>query len=161
MWKIFGGMIWRRLQSMRTLLMMGGCSRPWHIWEKAKFVSVQVDLRWQILEGMTGPCSGLGHRDVWWDGACRLMVMCLVKHAQPAYEASLLQVPPAKRRHHTWHTGVPAVVAADKSSSFALHLLQHVNMVRLVGVPYRTCIFQDWPDHGVVGLVLGLTRTAR
>ena len=29
------GMIWRRLQSLKTLLMMVGCSRPWHTWRKS------------------------------------------------------------------------------------------------------------------------------
>ena len=108
------GMIWRRLQSLKTLLMMEGCSRPWHTWRKAELVCVQVDLSWQIWEVMTGPCSGLGHRAVWWDGTCHMMVMCLVKHAHPAYETYLLQGTPAECGHHTWHTGVPAVVAADK-----------------------------------------------
>ena len=54
-----------------------------------------------------------------------------------ADEASLQQGHPAKHRHHNWHTGVPAVVAADKSSGFMWHLLQHVNMVWLVGVLYH------------------------
>ena len=85
---------------------------------------------------------------------------------------------PGKTCPTWWWSVSPAGTSSQASTPYQTHwstccsrcrqielpctaLLQHVNMVRLVGVPYRTCAVQDLSDHGVVGLVLGLSRTAR